>query len=79
MEVSYLRWLWRLVVSILPYKPGFYIGPVHVKFFMEKVALDQVLLLVLYFGCLLSGSFHQCFTLIFIFIVKYAWWAVCFS
>jgi len=66
-------------VGILPYKPGFYIGPVHVSFFMEKVALDQAFLLVLYFGCLLSGSFHQCSTLTFILIVKYVWWAVCFS
>ena len=66
-------------MGILPYKSGFYIGPVHVRLFMEKVALGQVLLLVLYFGCLLSGSLHQCITLIFILIVKCAWWAVCFS
>jgi hypothetical protein len=49
------------------------------EIFYGNVALHQAFLLVLYFGYLLSGSFHQCFTLIFILIVKYAWWAVCFS
>jgi hypothetical protein len=43
-------WLTRLVAGISPQKPGFDPGSVHVGFLVDKVALRQVLPLVLRFS-----------------------------
>jgi hypothetical protein len=41
---------------------------VHVRFVVDKVALGQVFFFSEYFGFPLSGSFHHCSTLIFMYV-----------
>jgi hypothetical protein len=43
-------WLKQLVTGFSPQKPGFKPGSVHVGFVVEKVALGQVFLQVLWFS-----------------------------
>jgi hypothetical protein len=43
-------WLKRLVARLSPRRPGFGLGSVHVGFVVDKVALGQVFLRILWFS-----------------------------
>jgi hypothetical protein len=51
-------WLRQLVASLLALRPGINLSPVHVGFVMDKVALGQAFLQVIWLT--LPVSFHQC-------------------
>jgi hypothetical protein len=52
-----VMWLSRLVAGLLPRRPDFTLGAVHVGFVVEKLELGQVF--SEFFGCFLSVLFHH--------------------
>jgi len=57
----------RLVAGLSARRPGFGLRSIHVRFLVDEMALGQVFLLVFCFP--LTISFHQCFILIFIYVL----------
>jgi hypothetical protein len=63
----FLPWLGRLVAGLSKLCPGFDPRLVNVRFVVHKVVMGQVSLPILLFP--LSVSFHQCSTLVFIYML----------